>query len=340
MKKLFVTLAIASLFCSKALQAQTRQNIVIEKSVNGKTTKIEMRDGQMFLNGEKVDRSNTKKNRKALKELSKEFNMPDGAEVDVEFDMPLPESNKQPEREADADNKLDARMTPDGKPMLGLNTQLPADSNGAEIVQIVPGSAAAKAGLQKGDIIFRLGNMPVNNPEQLAEAVAQFKAGESVEINYDRAGKERKTIADLQDKNGVSGGNPFGNNNPFGFDFFGGADPFEGLQKMFGEGNRLGMHKPDYTNNVKVGMNVEERADGFGLRVADLTKEGIAHKAGLQVEDIITELDGVSISSLEDFGRVLAKANGKKELKCTVQRAKDIKTFILTLPVKLRNQDF
>jgi serine protease Do len=48
---------------------------------------------------------------------------------------------------------------------------LPAGQKGVVIAQVQPGSAAAIAGLQEGDVLEMVGNQPVNSPEQAAKAL-------------------------------------------------------------------------------------------------------------------------------------------------------------------------
>lgn len=79
--------------------------------------------------------------------------------------------------------------TPAAAPFLGVATR-PVD-NGLEITQVVPGSGAAAAGLQVGDVITTFDGDPVTNPAQLASAVARQEPGDKVEVAYTRDGRTR-----------------------------------------------------------------------------------------------------------------------------------------------------
>jgi len=61
-------------------------------------------------------------------------------------------------------------------------------SGGVEVREIVPGSPAADAGIQAGDIITLVGSTPVNSGKALAGAVDGLKAGTSVPVRLLRRG--------------------------------------------------------------------------------------------------------------------------------------------------------
>ena len=59
------------------------------------------------------------------------------------------------------------------------------------VEQIEPGSPAEEAGLQAHDIIQKVGDQILINPEQLRELIRSKKAGESIQLTFFRGGKER-----------------------------------------------------------------------------------------------------------------------------------------------------
>src|SRR5207302_6834595 len=65
--------------------------------------------------------------------------------------------------------------------------------SGALVLQVVPGSAAAKAGLLSGDLIVRFGGRPVRTVEDLLAALRHHKPGDRVAVTVIRDGK-RKTL--------------------------------------------------------------------------------------------------------------------------------------------------
>jgi serine protease Do len=53
-------------------------------------------------------------------------------------------------------------------------------TQGAAVVEVVPGSPAQEAGIQQGDVIIRLNGQPIQNAEQLSAAARALKSGSQV----------------------------------------------------------------------------------------------------------------------------------------------------------------
>lgn len=71
---------------------------------------------------------------------------------------------------------------------------------GVRIADLSLDSPAAKAGLQKGDIIIKFGQFKVTNLTDYSNALKNFKPGDLVELIYLRDGKENKTQIELMAK--------------------------------------------------------------------------------------------------------------------------------------------
>ena len=68
---------------------------------------------------------------------------------------------------------------------------------GVQIDVIEPGSAAQRAGLQVGDIITRLADVPMNDVTSLVNTIRQHQPGDAVAIEFLRAGEKQQTRAVL-----------------------------------------------------------------------------------------------------------------------------------------------
>jgi len=98
-----------------------------------------------------------------------------------------------------------------GKPYLGVSIQdvradvqaygIPA---GAEMVFVAPGLAAAKAGIQEGDIITAVGDKPIKGSTDLIEAIGDYKAGDSVQLKVFRNGGSQEISATLDEQNSAN----------------------------------------------------------------------------------------------------------------------------------------
>ena len=70
-------------------------------------------------------------------------------------------------------------------------------TSGALVTEVVPGSAAEKAGLKVDDIIVGVNDEKIDNASKLRNSIGLMGSGESVDIDYIRDGKNRKTTAVL-----------------------------------------------------------------------------------------------------------------------------------------------
>ncbi|RAN79445.1 hypothetical protein B5P43_15150 [Bacillus sp. SRB_336] len=73
-----------------------------------------------------------------------------------------------------------------GTSALGQNSQFSA---GATVAQVTSGSAAAKAGLQKGDVITKFGDRTISDASSLTAAVREQAGGATVKVTFTRSGK-------------------------------------------------------------------------------------------------------------------------------------------------------
>jgi serine protease Do len=81
------------------------------------------------------------------------------------------------------------------RPYLGVG--LMTTTNGVEITAVDPGSPAAQAGLQVGDVITEFNRQKITTASELRQAVISAQIGEKVEIDYLRNGQANKTFAIL-----------------------------------------------------------------------------------------------------------------------------------------------
>ncbi|QMU79403.1 PDZ domain-containing protein [Streptacidiphilus sp. PB12-B1b] len=98
----------------------------------------------------------------------------------------------------------DGKVVDSGRAALGITTRtLLADSSGsgsetgAGVVGVTSGGPAAKAGIQPGDVITKLGGTAITSSSQLSQVLATMQPGQKVPVGYVRGGSTRSTTVTL-----------------------------------------------------------------------------------------------------------------------------------------------
>ncbi|MDP8915956.1 MAG: Do family serine endopeptidase [Pseudomonadota bacterium] len=85
---------------------------------------------------------------------------------------------------------LQPEFSNDAAACLGL-----ANNDGALVNDVTPGGPAARAGLQRGDVILRVNGRPIENSSDLTRRVAAVRAGETLRLDVWRDGRVRTFTA-------------------------------------------------------------------------------------------------------------------------------------------------
>lgn len=88
-------------------------------------------------------------------------------------------------------------LTPESAKQLGVK-----ESAGIYVGEVIKGGAAAKAGLQEGDVIQKLNGYEVSTVPQLQEQLAKYTPGNVVSVTLSRDGKEKVVEVTLQNSFG------------------------------------------------------------------------------------------------------------------------------------------
>jgi S1-C subfamily serine protease len=91
-------------------------------------------------------------------------------------------------------------LTPEFRKGLGLTE----NAQGALVSQVTEGSAAAKAGIEAGDVITSVRGQPIRSNSELRNTIGMLKVGESVQIGLLREGKPRTVTAVLKEPAQIS----------------------------------------------------------------------------------------------------------------------------------------
>jgi M6 family metalloprotease-like protein len=105
----------------------------------------------------------------------------------------------------DKETEVSATLSAVSRPMvareqpafLGTSLVEPAQGTGGRVEQVVPGSAAANAGLKVGDLVVKINGEEFAQPSQLTEMLEKRKPGDVLTLLVQRDGKELELKATL-----------------------------------------------------------------------------------------------------------------------------------------------
>lgn len=223
------------------------------------------------------------------------------------------------------------KMLLDGVPGGGnrafLGVSSAKDEKGAKINSIEKESAAEKAGLKKDDIITKVGDTKIENSEDLYDAIGKYKPEDKVTITYLRDGREAQTTAMLGKNKAPQmlrlDRGDFGDNfREFNF-------KMPNLPEMNGMDLLMG-------GRPRLGVQIQDQADGKGVKVLDVDEDAAASKAGLKKEDVITAINGSAVNSVDELKNKLREQKEGSSFTITYLRDGKSQTVNITYPKKLK----
>jgi serine protease Do len=81
-----------------------------------------------------------------------------------------------------------------------LGVALSSNEAGVHITEVLAGTAAARAGLQSGDVILQIDGTPVSEPDEFIAHLARHRPGDTITLRIVRAGEEMDIRATLQSR--------------------------------------------------------------------------------------------------------------------------------------------
>lgn len=202
---------------------------------------------------------------------------------------------------------------------LGVVTE--KTSKGAKIEEVTKESAASKSGLKEGDVITKIDETKIEDPDDLTKAIRKHKPEEKATITYERDGKENKLTVTLGKRKNTAA---------YGF-----TTPSPRLDAFDWHEGQLG-NLFSYGGKARLGIRAQDTEDGKGVKVLNVEDESAAEKAGLKDDDIITEFDGVKVNSADDLSKAAKEAKDKISVKVAITRDGKAQTLEIKTPRKLK----
>ncbi|WP_295538037.1 Do family serine endopeptidase [Thiolapillus sp.] len=152
--------------------------------------------------------------------------------------------------------------------------------HGAVVTQVLPGSAADKAGLISGDIIIAIDGKDVSDGGALRNAVGMLRAGNTIKLKVIRDGKRKNISAKI-------------------------ALPKDARAEGFKFSKRL--------DGALLG-NLDDKhplSESGGVEVLKVKRNSPAWEAGLRAGDVIVSVNRQPVGSLMEFSALAAQAGDK-----------------------------
>ncbi len=216
--------------------------------------------------------------------------------------------------------------------MLGVTTE--KAEQGVEIQNITKESAAEKAGLKENDIITKIDDEKIDNPDELSTAIKKHKPGDKVTVTYLRDKKEHKVTAELTKWKGV---NMFTTTPGFKLDM--GDMDLDKLMPNMKSLPRMNQNWSWTGGGPKLGLSVQDTDDGKGVKVIEVDDESNAEKAGIKEDDIITEVDGKTVNGADEMAKIIRDSKDKVSVMIKLQRGGKTQNIEVKIPRKLKTAD-
>jgi len=219
--------------------------------------------------------------------------------------------------------------------MLGVTTE--KSEQGAEVSAVTKESAAEKIGLKEGDVITKVDDKKIENPDDLSASIKAHKPGDKVTITYLRDKKEQKATAELTKWKGV---NVFGSTAPFKMDL-GGMDFDQSIPRVTiprapgikGEAWNWAGGTP------KLGLSVQDTDDGKGVKIIEVDAESQAEKAGLKEGDLISHIDDKEVNTVDEVSKLIKEKKDNPTVRFQVTRNNKRQNIEVKMPRKIKTAD-
>ena len=344
MKRLVVNFAIAAFLATLAIPSSAQDEKVKEEKVvkekekknveqivitrnsdNKEKTVIEINGDKITVNGKPIEDlkdGDVKVHRNKYKTLEglNAYSLPRG-QVGQGFSW-----------DTDHDNafRLFSDMD-ENRAMLGVVTE-EADG-GVKVTEITNESAAKKAGIKEGDVITRVNDTKISEPDQLTAAVRKHKPGEKVTVTFLRDKKEQKVTAELGKWKGAGA---------YGF------TPGQNFKMDMPEYRELlapkiqGVPRQNWSwsgSQPRLGLSVQDTDDAKGVKVIEVDEESNAAKAGLKENDIVTHFNDKEVNSADEVAKLVKENKDKPTINLKIKRDGKSQSIEVKMPRKLKTTD-
>lgn len=292
---------------SDAPNIQKKEMIILGGDGEKMEMKVEINGNKVTINGKEVEDS---VNGKIKIDRQKKIIILNGKDI-------------SDESLTSSDNKY-IEETIDSMAVLSVMTE--TNEAGAKIVNVAKESAAEKAGLEVGDIITAIDNKKIDGHQSLVECIKSHKPFDLVKISYLRNGKKKTTTCTLPLIKKVERKiiiTKKGTKKDEINELFQMPEITSETIDLSGLAEGLNLDDLSYKlfpNKQKLGIKIQDTEEENGVKVIEISKDGLGEKSGLLKDDIISEIAGEKIKNTDDARYQLREVAEKKAYNVKVLR--------------------
>jgi len=167
---------------------------------------------------------------------------------------------------------------------------------GALVADVVAGSPADKAGVERGDVIISYNSKAVENARDLSSRVAETPAGQDATLTLLRQGVKRNMsvkVGSLKPEKG------------------------EKVEPSHGDSGKWGLLLQDLNPQTAERLGAK---NGQGVGVAAIQEGTPAERAGIRPGDVLLEVNRHAVHSVQEVREAIAKSENHDSLLLLVQR--------------------
>lgn len=297
---------------------EVQQIIITRKSEKDEKVVVEINGDKVTINGKSIEE---------YKNSGGDINVRTNKVKDMEYLTRIP--NVSGTWNFNGDGHANLVGIEANRAMLGVTTD--NNDKGAVILSITKESAASKIGLKEGDIITNVDGKKIATPDELTTAIRSHKPGDKVEVTYLRDNKEQKANTELTGWKSQDFKMDMGDMN------WGKVMP--NIQTVPGFRTQNGQLFSYNGNTPKLGLSVQDTDDGKGVKVIEVDSESNAAKAGLKLNDVVTEVDSKAINSTDEMVKSMKENKEKVSVMFKVIRDGKTQNVEVKMPRKIQTKD-